>query len=203
MYGPPGSYHVTGQQQLSLICGEVGRPHEAPKLGTFHRLLLTSAPVSAQSRLWLVLQTQPHILDVCEGREGPLLRPRPVPHPTQLCFVCTHSFVLVRDPRQPVKVLVREKRAPHPSRMYVRPPWAIPQRKPESGRGTWHLCRGGAGKRASPRRGWACTQVSGYFLLCNVFHFHISLKLRCVLGSFPKQTDSALDTAASQAVTLC
>lgn len=112
MYGPPGSYHVTGQQQLSLICGEVGRPHEAPKLGTFHRLLLTSAPVSAQSRLWLVLQTQPHILDVCEGREGPLLRPRPVPHPTQLCFVCTRSFVLVRDPRQPVKVLVREKRGP-------------------------------------------------------------------------------------------
>lgn len=138
MYGPPGSYHVTGQQQLSLICGEVGRPHEAPKLGTFHRLLLTSAPVSAQSRLWLVLQTQPHILDVCEGREGPLLRPRPVPHPTQLCFVCTHSFVLVRDPRQPVKVLVREKRGPPPVVCISDLPGQFPKgsRNQEEGPGT-------------------------------------------------------------------
>lgn len=45
------------------------------------------------------------------------------------------------------------------------------------------------------------TQVSGYFLLCNVFHFHISLKLSCVLGLLPKQTDSGLDTTASQGVT--
>ena len=38
------------------------------------------------------------------------------------------------------------------------------------------------------------SQFSGGFLLCNVFHFHISLKLSYVLGLFPKQTDSGLDT---------
>lgn len=103
---------MTGQ--LLLLCGEVGpgQPHEAPKLGTFHRLLLTSAPVSARSSLWLVLQTQPHILDVCEGRESPLLRPQPAPYPHQLCLVFTRSFILVQDPQQPVKVLIREKRGP-------------------------------------------------------------------------------------------
>ena len=48
-----------------------------------------------------------------------------------------------------------------------------------------------AGQAGSQPRGWVCTQFSGGLILCNVFHSHLFQKLRCILGTFPKQTEWA------------
>lgn len=87
--------------------------------------------------------------------------------------------------------------------MYVKLLWVIPRRR-TSGKQEGGLAPLQSGSRkaqpllsrsslASRPRGWVCTRFSGGFLLCNVFHFHISPKLSRVLGLFPKKTDNGLD----------
>ena len=141
---------------------------------------------------------------------------RPPPHPTQLCF-CTCALVSWSPPRHFVIQMsctvhlwfgdaVTGEHSPAregmpPATCHIALGDAQKANFWKAGRGTRRApLQSGSRKAelfypASRRRGWVWTQISGGFLLCGVFHFHISHKRSRVLGWVPKQTDGELDAA--------